>query len=695
MRTILRLSVPRFAVALALAVVAAACSAQKAGGKGDLPPSPSDVTVRIDPEGGTTLYPTQSFGFTAIVTGTASQLVDWSVTGGDANGTITGDGNYTAPSGTGVFEVKATSRATPTAFATATVNVIAAPPDGIPMTTAHRTSGVAPLAVFFDAVNDVAAGASVNGSTFAWSSGVFQPSDYEGTLYSWDFGDPGSGAWTTTSKSRNTATGYTAAHVYETPGTYKATLVITDATGTVRTYSQTITVSPFSGTTFYVAASGVDTNAGTSTSAPFRTVAKAMTTALAASGPVRILFNRGDTFTVTTSYAISKAGPGIIGAYGTGNRPVLNCPDLGDTNIFSARGAGQDWRIMDLEFHGPSTSTDTGPVGPPVTAQAVNQLFLRLRCTNWKVGLGWGDWTPIFATPHDGMFVVDCEIPNAGNYAMYLGGRRLALLGISATDSGTTHVTRVWQAHKAVISNNAFLRPGGQRHALKLHGPSVNGPDSNGGARQACPATRWVSISDNLMASSNTSQWTVSVGPQDSINDERISHVVYERNKHTGTPSLVADIEGSASSVMVRNNVFDGTNADSYTGILYMHRGIEPIPDDLRFYGNTFYKGGSNSGTIGFDIEAGVTNCRIRNNLLAYGSGSATMISGGGGTGWAQDHNLLTTTPGFTSASTGDFSLASGPAIDAGATLTELREDYLRAPRPAGAGYDIGAYESH
>ena len=27
--------------------------------------------------------------------------------------------------------------------------------------------------------------------------------------------------------------------------------------------------------------------------------------------------------------------------------------------------------------------------------------------------------------------------------------------------------------HKGVISNNSFLRPGGQRHALKLHGPEV------------------------------------------------------------------------------------------------------------------------------------------------------------------------------------------------------------------------------
>ncbi|HUW84794.1 MAG TPA: PKD domain-containing protein, partial [Phycisphaerae bacterium] len=87
------------------------------------------------------------------------------------------------------------------------------------MTKASRTSGIAPLAVFFDAVDP--------------ASGVLQPTDgdYASLGYAWDFGDPDAGTWSTNGNSRNTAMGYVAAHVYEQPGTYTATLTVTDTQG--------------------------------------------------------------------------------------------------------------------------------------------------------------------------------------------------------------------------------------------------------------------------------------------------------------------------------------------------------------------------------------------------------------------------------------------------------------------------------
>ena len=41
-----------------------------------------------------------------------------------------------------------------------------------------------------------------------------------------------------------------------------------------------------------------------------------------------------------------------------------------------------------------------------------------------------------------------------------------------------------------------------------------------------------------------------------------------------------------------------------------------------------------------------------------------------------------------------DFHLRSGsPAIDVGSSLPEVTVDFDGCPRPAGAGYDIGAFE--
>lgn len=645
--------------------------------------------VTVSP-GAATVYPEQSLTFQANVTGYANPGVTWSIADGTTGGTISADGFYTAPSSTGTYRVVATSVANPSLSASATVTVSTAPPpppDGSTMTAAHRTSGVAPLAVFFDAIDTTPTGSA---SPFNWASNVYQPADLEGAQYTWSFGDPGSGSWSTTGKSKNTATGYTAAHVFENPGTYTVSLTVVDTAGVSRTYTQTINVSAFSGTTFFVAANGSDSNNGTSQSTPFQTVHRAMTAALAASGPVQVLFRRGDTFSASAVYAITKPGPGIIGAYGSGNRPVINVADMGDGNVFSPRGTGADWRIMDLDMRGANPSTATGPIGPDVSHQGVNLLVLRLRASNFYVGLGWGDWTPIYATPHDGMFIVDSESPNNGGYGMYLGGRRIALLGNVASDPGQTHVCRVWQAHKAVISNNQFLRPGGQRHALKLHGPQLN---------DGRPETRWVSINDNVFQASATSQWTVSIGSASSVANENgpVSHLVLERNRFGGSASLVADIETESSHAMVRNNVFDDTLASGVTSILWEQRNsVVPAPSDIRIYNNTFYNGSASGGSGLIRTNSTTTNLRLRNNLYAADStGNISLVQGTRGAGWAEDVNLLVGLSALANPGGGDFTLPVGsPAVDAGLNLTDVRGDYLLAPRPRGAGLDVGAFES-
>jgi len=61
--------------------------------------------------------------FTATVAGTTNQTVAWTVVGGNANGTITATGLYTAPAIAGVYQVKATSVADLTVSNTATVTV--------------------------------------------------------------------------------------------------------------------------------------------------------------------------------------------------------------------------------------------------------------------------------------------------------------------------------------------------------------------------------------------------------------------------------------------------------------------------------------------------------------------------------------------------------------------------------------------
>ena len=97
------------------------------------PTTPASVTLTLSPSGAT-LAPFNTRQFTATVGGSTNQSVTYSVNGiagGNASvGTISGSGLYTAPSGGGAqsVTVRATSVATPTVFATATV-IISGPPD--------------------------------------------------------------------------------------------------------------------------------------------------------------------------------------------------------------------------------------------------------------------------------------------------------------------------------------------------------------------------------------------------------------------------------------------------------------------------------------------------------------------------------------------------------------------------------------
>jgi len=90
---------------------------------------------------------------------------------------------------------------------------------------ATRTSGVAPLPVFFDATGTTITSGSLHDVEFLW-----------------DFGD---------SKSKHpTASGFTAAHVFEHPGLYNVEVQVKDASGTKLTRNVKISVSAFSGATY-------------------------------------------------------------------------------------------------------------------------------------------------------------------------------------------------------------------------------------------------------------------------------------------------------------------------------------------------------------------------------------------------------------------------------------------------------------
>src|SRR5439155_12559922 len=86
--------------------------------------------------------------------------------------------------------------------------------------------------------------------------------------YQWDFGDHSPGA------SYNILPGFNAAHVYDTPGTYKLVLRISNILGESGTAARTITVLPSQRRTIYINSRGDNRNDGLSAQTAIRSIAR-------------------------------------------------------------------------------------------------------------------------------------------------------------------------------------------------------------------------------------------------------------------------------------------------------------------------------------------------------------------------------------------------------------------------------------
>lgn len=587
------------------------------------------------------------------------------------------DGNYE-----GVITV------TPTlgTVATLAVSMIVGTPGFGTMSTASRSSGVAPLAVFFDAVDP--------------ANGVVQPPlsggrrDYTGFQYRWNFGDNPGATWATDGRSKNEAYGQVAAHVYENPGAYTVTLVVTQPSGTTTSYSQQITVqdpevvyansSPNTAErTFYVASEGSDTNNG-SFNAPFRTWAHARSRLFAANGPRRVLLKRGQTFTHSTNSTISnRTGPYTIGAYGSGANPVIQHAG-GTGEALALDASATDVRVVDVNFSGSHAGNAIRP--------GTNTLVLRSTFTSMSNAISTSELYGNRARN----FFVDCSIVDSLRYGIYYNfGMHVAVLGTTIDNVSEEHLMRSYIT-RSVVSHNVFRGGRINKHQLKFCGffPTGNPERSPGTPTEAVENTV---ISCNRFEHSGPINWMITIGPVDQNKDQRIEGCVFERNLVKSDTATNVMLYANNNHNAVRNNIFDASVSPSgVSAIRVTRRGIEPDPVGYMIYHNTMYRPGSGN-LVAVQIDSMAQNTQVRNNLA---SASAGTIIQGGGSGLLSQGNVMTASAGFVNAAAGNFNLLpSSSAVDAGVNVPSVAIDYNGAQRPfdgnsaGGPQWDIGAFE--
>jgi len=621
---------------------------------------------------------------------------------------------------------------------TISVTFSAAPPGSIvPSLLPTRTSGVAPLSVFFDAS--------------ATTDTAVTTHPFHDLEYSWSFGDATSGVWTSGTRpgvsSKNSATGPVSSHVFETAGTYTVNLTVFDGVSSSNT-STVITVQDpntvFSGTnTICIAQLTMPVAGGTDgcPSGALTIVEPSFSTAVntyALTGK-RVLFKKGDTFSVlTTRGLIDKTGPGILGSYGTGTtKPKVQMTGNLEFLYLSSTSTPniKDWRIMDLEFDGLSKSSSFGVVADG----GINQvLILNMNIHEVLAGVIFADTTvdALYRAGFTGHQMFD-EIAVVGSTITPINvndGWRIYMSSNHGTVQGNTlgnminnssmgsHVVRVPYMEKGVISNNTIARPGQNQLGIKIHSqawcestspagtcvsydnttppPSynyLNNTHPNGIYTSLSGYTEKIIISDNKIIGADN-PYSMSVGSQNLNSDERLRDIIVERNWYVSGGSTQLDFLFNVANISVRNNIADMTQGSYKTFASVFNPGTAPPSTNVKIVNNTIFAG-SGAEFYGVNIDPNATNVTVANNLLSAPSSlNPVVIDGTGASPQVQSNNILTNTPAsyFVSATPSaldDFKLSvTSPAREAGLSSVPVHSDIFLTARPQGT-IDVGAVE--
>lgn len=536
---------------------------------------------------------------------------------------------------------------------------------------ASRVSGVAPLTVFFDA-------------TATTSTATEKP--FHELRYAWEFGDPDAGIWqygNLDNNNKNQATGPVAAHVFETPGTYTVKLTTQELDGEPGNGSLTINVqnpnSIFPGKKTVCFSStgnftGCPEGAREVTTDKFQ---KAMAHVRAGK---RLLFRRGETWNANGGGVINNDGPGLIGAFGSGNRPIIHNTSSEDL-IQLSKGRGghtNDWRIMDLDL------TSANPEAEMVRADnsASNLLLLRLKGRNFSrfVSIPASVLHYYQSSSHKNLFVVENDFEDSTSHGGYVAAEGLVYMGNRLKDAPNSHVLRISYANPVIISNNSFLGgSGNSHHLLKFH--SFN-PSNDKYQRDHSSSGQFV-ISDNIIEHGTQGKWAFALGPQSSSGNrpENVRMGIIERNYFMAGADTRVFLALWTSEVTVRNNLFDQTGSKHAIGV--SRRNQEAPPHDNSIYNNTFYSADSGDSLSPIFIDSMASDTTAMNNLFYTRDGKGLMVSGSA----EQSGNLIM--PGLSQNDLNRFKPID-KAID-GVTNAMVLDDYENNTRPFSAQY-IGAY---
>ncbi len=423
-----------------------------------------------------------------------------------------------------------------------------------------------------------------------------------GASYAWDFGDP-SGRF-------NQLEGFNAAHVYDTPGNYTITLTVTDTSGTVLTARQTITVEADTRRTIYVSASGTDTASGLSPSTPIRSWKRATELLAQYGSNTSVLFRRGDRFDIDTTSLVLRWQNTRLGAYGSGDHPVIYRSDPLLWEIITVDGAAANVTIEDLAFDS-FNGHDAEKAGG---ARAIRAAGANLLVRN-NLFINVSDAVNAEAQP-SGLLVLDNVAPAVTSiraYFVWSQGSDVVVLGNVAPNSTREHILRVGGTDRLLVAHNAFanvdrtsqgdsadiakgtyvLQKGSYFYVTDNTGSTGGlgvGPLGGGdGSRDASARAKWVVVKNN-----DFNDTGISINPG-------VEHVLITDNvirRDNAAAISITPVDGfkdaAGNLVYGGRNVYDLTIAHNTVVTLskngkFLHLVNEGAADQITLKGNVYY----------------------------------------------------------------------------------------------------------
>jgi PKD domain len=458
--------------------------------------------------------------------------------------TTAGTGTTTPPADAGVAPVTP-----PASVPVQTVTISSLAASLVPT----RTTGVAPLAVLFDAT-------ATSPMSKTNTIDLFRQ-----VKYAFNFGDERGEVWPVSNVSKNVQTGGPiAAHVFTVPGTYDVSVTTTEPLGTISTKTVSITVQDpavvYAGTKT-VCVSAVSDFAGCPTGA-----AKATSLPNVMNG-LRVLLHTGESF---GDINLQDGNTGVtVSSYGTGAKPTVATVGVGS------------WRPATTNFANDITVMNLNVAGNVTQSIGSRVLFYRNTLTSTNPnnsGLYFGNigyWAggdpyrqvPASAFQHAReIFVVENSItstPSGAIIGIYGDGANVAVLG-NTLGSFQQHNMRLVKTYRSIVAHNELrgVSADGIRHALKVHSGGLTPYNPSYSVSGDSWATRDLVIANNKFGSAgDNNPWTVAICPQNDQVAEGVERVMINNNTFVKGGATVQSLSLGGRLMTYRDNAVVGTTS--------------------------------------------------------------------------------------------------------------------------------------